>query len=257
MTLTIQVARPENLALISHIQSGKMKFVSVYSPIEASDVEMSKIPLHQLGIITQIGDIRPGPKDYKTVILEGLERVVLSKIVDTEPFITAVVSRIKSEQPSSASIKEKAEQALSTVSQITNLDPSYSSEQLILLKASLNDPGLMADMITSSFRLPLAAKQELLETIDIEQRLELLLWLLDEELAKIKTRQSIDENVKRTVKRKREQEILKEELLEIKRRLGEEDFTEERESERIKQLIRDMPELPPEVVSRAALSPKN
>ena len=253
MTLTIQVVRPENLALINHIQSGKKKFVSVYSPIEDSDIELSKTPLHQVGVMTQIGDIRPGPKDFKTVILEGSERVVLSKIVETEPFISAVVIRIHSEQQYSPSIRVKAEQALSAVSQITNLDPSYSSEQLILLKASLNDPGLLADMITSSFRLPLAAKQELLETIDTEQRLDLLLWLLGEELAKIKTRQNIDENVKKTVKRKREKEILKEELLEIKKQLGEEDFTEERESARIKQLIRDMPELPPEVVSRATI----
>ncbi len=253
MTLTIQVARPENLALISQVQSGKKKFVSVYSPIESSDIELSKIPLHPVGVITQIGDVRPGPKDYKTVLLEGSERVALSRIVGTEPFITAVVNRIRPDQHTSAAIKEKAEQALSTVSQITNLDPSYSSEQLILLKASLNDPGLMADMITSSFRLPLSAKQEILETVDTEQRLELLLWLLDEELARIKTKQSIEENVKRTVRRKQEQEILKEELQEIKKRLGEEDLTEERESERIKQLIRDMPELPPEVVSRATI----
>jgi len=253
MTLTIQVARPENLALINHSLSGKKKIVSVYSPIEASDMELTKIPLHQVGVLTQIGDIRPGPKDYKTVLLEGIERVALSKIVNTEPFITAAVNRIKPDQQATAAIKEKAGQVLSIVSQITNLDPSYSSEQLILLKASLNDPSLLADMIASSFRLPLSAKQEILETVDTEQRLELLLWLLEEELAKIKTKQSIDENVKKTVKRKREQEILKEELLEIKRRLGQEDFTEEKESERIKQLIRDMPELPTEVVSRATI----
>ncbi len=253
MTLTIQVARPENLALISHVQSGKKKFVSVYSPIEASDLELSKIPLHQVGVITQIGDIRPGPKDFKTVLLEGLDRVVLSDITQTDPYIPAVVNRVNPENQSSPAIKEKADKALVTVSQITKLDPSYSSEQLILLKSSLSDPGLLADMITTSFQLPLNFKQEILEAIDTEQRLDLLIWLLEEELAKIKTKQSIEENVSRTVRRKREQEILKLELQEIKRRLGEEDITEERESARIKQLIRNMPELPPEVVSRATI----
>jgi len=252
MTLTIQVARPENLALISHSQSTKKKFVSVYSPIEAADIELSKIPLHQVGVLTQIGDIRPGPKDYKTVILEGQERVALSRIVDTERFITAAINRLNTSQQSSTALKEKAEQAFATVSEITNLDPSYSSEQLILLKASLNDPALLTDVIASSMRLPLAAKQEILETIATEERLGLLQGLLDEELSRVRTRQSIDDNVRKTVKRKREQEILKEELLEIKKRLGE-DFTEEKESERIKQLIRDMPELPPEVVSRATI----
>jgi len=253
MTLTIQVARPENLALLHQVQSGKKKFVSVYSPIEASDVELAKIPLHQIGVITQIGDVRPGPKDYKTVLLEGIERVALTRVVNYEPYITAVIQKLKSEEQVTPTIKEQADKVLSTVSEITKLDPSYSSEQLVILKASLNEPGLMADLITSSFKLPLVSKQEILETIDVEHRLETLMWLLDEELTKVKTRQSIEENVKKTVKRKREQEILKEELIEIKRRLGEEDFTEERESKRIKQLVRDMPELPPEVVSRATI----
>ncbi|MGH8016152.1 MAG: LON peptidase substrate-binding domain-containing protein, partial [Candidatus Zixiibacteriota bacterium] len=252
MTLIIQVARPENLALINHCHSGKKKFISVYSTVEASEVELSKIPLFQVGVLTQIGEIRQGPKDYKTVLLEGFERIALIRKVETKPFITAVGSKLKTEQKITETIKEMAEKALASVSEITNLDPSYSSEQLVLFKSSLNDPGLLADAITASFRLPLTSKQEILETIDIEQRLEILQWLLEEELSKIKTRQSIDENVKKTVKRKREQEILKEELVEIKKRLGE-DFTEEKESERIKMLIRSMPELPPEVVSRATI----
>lgn len=251
-TFIIQVARPENLALVKHCHSGKKKFVAVYSPIEASDIEISKIPLHQVGVIAQIRDIRPGPREYKSVTLEGLERVVINRITGVEPYLNGEVQVVQPDTTTGDKLKDAAEQLLSIVSQITKLDTSYSSEQLVLLKSSMSDPGLFADEIAFSFRLPLAAKQIVLGTFPTDQRLDVIKQILDQELERAKTRISIDENVEISVRRKREQEYLKEELREIKKRLGE-DLSEEKESERFKQMMREMPQLPPEVVSRATI----
>ncbi len=250
--LSIQVVREENMALINFCHSKSQNFVAAFSPAVKSKAKSGNISVHQIGVLAKICDVRQGPGEYKTITIEGFERVVLKEIKETQEFKTVSIDRLKISSQVPVSVKKQAREALQLSKKITELDPSYSSEQLLILSASLGDPSMMADEIAFSFRLPLESKQQLLEIIDLDERFTTLNSLLTDELERVEFRQSLGKKAAKKVRRKREVEFLKEELVEIKRLLGDQ-FIEEKEAERFKELVKALPHLPNEVVSKAII----
>ena len=76
--LSIQVVREENMALINYCHSKSNNFVAAFSPAPRSKAKSSRNPVHQIGVLAKICDIRQGPGEYKTITIEGFERVVLT-----------------------------------------------------------------------------------------------------------------------------------------------------------------------------------
>ena len=235
--LSIQVVREENMALINYCHSKSTNFVAAFSPAAKSKAKSGNISVHQIGVLAKICDVRQGPGEYKTITIEGFERVVLKEIKETQEFKTVSIDRLKISSQVPVIVKKQAREVLQLSKKITELDPSYSSEQLLILSASLGDPSMMADEIASSFRLPLESKQQLLETIDLEERFSALNRILSDELERVELRQSLGKKAAKKVRRKREVEFLKEELVEIKRLLGDQ-FIEDKEAERFKELVK-------------------
>lgn len=248
-TLTLQVGRKENLELIKHCKNNKSLFIASYSPHKRTNDQLS--PVHEVGVIVKIRDIWDGPSDSQIVAIEGKQRVKIAEIINTKPFISARIEMIQDVKIDETFVKSKIEEVLKTVEELTNLDSSYSPEHLRVLEMSQKDPSLFADMAAVSFRISLDSKQELLETIDLKQRYNLLLNLLNAELNKAVTLESINFNVKKTLEEDEERHFLKQQLYEIRKRLGE-DFLEEKESARIKKIIKES-KLPIEVANKAII----
>ncbi|MDD3733153.1 MAG: endopeptidase La, partial [candidate division Zixibacteria bacterium] len=115
---------------------------------------------------------------------------------------------------------------------------------------NMEDPSLLADRIASTFHFSLAAKHELLEAVNLEFRYERLLHYLNEELNRVATVLSINQKVKKRIEEEQHKAYLRQQLHEIKKQLGE-DFTEEKEAARFRNLIKSSPDLPAEVIVRA------
>ncbi|UCD64050.1 MAG: endopeptidase La [Candidatus Zixiibacteriota bacterium] len=250
MMLTIQVGRPENLKLIELSGSASKPFVASYSP--SKDGAKEKTTFHQVGVLGVVRDVRKGPGGSKVVTIEGLKRVVISSVVQTEPFVTAAVNYVQAESDLPANIMARINEVESVLSEITGLDPTYSPEQLNVLRMNRDDPSVAADMVASSYHFPLEAKQELLETIHLELRYERLLGYLNAELSRAATAHNIDTNVRKAIEEEQQKHFLRQQLHEIRKLLGE-DFSEEREAARIRSTIKNTPNLPPEVVARATI----
>lgn len=245
---SIQIGRPENIEVINLYQKNKKKFITSYSHAE---VETPKDPpIHQVGVFTIVRDVSEGPGGSKIVTLEGLKRVSIKEIVATEPYLVAVAAEIQLPQFISRNIKRKTEEVITIVQEITQLDPVYSPELLNIIKMNMEDPSLLADRIASTFHFSLAAKQELLEAVNLEFRYERLLHYLNEELNRVATVLSINQKVKKRIEEEQHKAYLRQQLHEIKKQLGE-DFTEEKEAARFRNLIKSSPDLPAEVIVRA------
>ena len=121
-----------------------------------------------------------------------------------------------------------------------------------MLKASAEDPSLLADHVAASFHFSLSAKQELLECVSLEERYEHLLQQLNNELNRAATVLSIQDKVKKQIESEQQKYYLKQQLHEIRRQLGE-DLSEEREVARWKRLVKSLPNLPHEVLDRSRI----
>ncbi len=249
--ITIQVGRKENLELLKRCENGSKKFVAAYSP-HAKRIEDSISPVHQIGVLAVVRDIKESAGNSVVATIEGLKRVSLNEIQKTTPFITAKIDLLQSSKRVPRNLKEKIEEVLQVVSEITTIAPTYSDEHLRVLKMSQEDPSLMADTAASLFRLSLDTQQELLEYVDLSLRFKLLLKHLNAELNRVATLHRIQTNVEKTFEADQEKSFLRQQLREIKKLLGEE-FLEEEISIEYKNKIKLNNMLPGEVAARALI----
>ena len=250
MLVTIHVGRPENLTLLEEVYEKRHQFVAAYSQ-SGFDTPGAR-PIYQVGVLAEVRDIREGTGDTKVVTLEGIRRVAISLITAETPYLQGKANLI--EKPSFAvkAIKEKVGEVIAIVNEITHLDPIYSPELSNVLKVNAEDPGLLADHAAASFHFSLAAKQELLECVLLDERFDKLLHELNSELNRAATVLSIQEKVKKRIEADQQKYFLRQQLHEIRRQLGE-DFSEEREVARWKKLVKSLPDLPHEVADRSRI----
>jgi ATP-dependent Lon protease len=223
MTMAVQIGRPENLQLVEQVIADKKEFVASYSHAEVDTA--TSAPIHQVGVLARIVEVREGPGGSRMVTLEGTKRVSINRIVSTEPFIRAVASTAETPAYVRRNVQPKVDNAIAIASEITHLDPIYSHEISNVLKMNIEDPSALADRVASTFHFPLAAKQELLETIPLELRFDRLLYYLNNELNRVATLLNINQNVKKRIEDEQQRYYLRQQLYDIKRQLGEE-YTE-------------------------------
>lgn len=249
-TLTIQVGRKENLALLDYCRSGKKKFIASFSPHQRQQNDV--VPFHQVGTLAIVKDVRSGPGNSEVATIEGLERVVVSEISKTDPYITAQASYIQWQKIDLKKYEEDIDEVITTVKEITDLSPTYSTEHLYVLKMHQEDPSMLIDMVASSFHFSLEAKQELLETVNIKTRFDLVLNYLNAELNRVATIHRVNINVEKNIEEEQKKHFLRQQLYEIRKLLGD-DFSEEKEAFRLKKQIKSSQDLSPEVLARALI----
>jgi ATP-dependent Lon protease len=111
---------------------------------------------------------------------------------------------------------------------------------------NIEEPGALADLIASTLSIPLADKQNLLETLDVKGRLERANFLLTKELTVLELGSKIQSQVREGIDKSQREYFLREQLKAIQKELGEKD---ERTAE-IEELRQRMAQakLPPEAM---------
>ncbi len=248
--ITIQVGRQENINLLEESLRDQSEFVASYAHSEFDTP--GDAPVHQVGVFAVVRDIREGAAGSRVVTIEGLKRAAIGREVTEEPYLQVTANAVEALPYVVSSIQERMKEVISIVSEITQLDPIYSPELSNVLKMNIEDPSCLADQVAATFHFSLAAKQELLEAIPLEDRFRRLLDYLNGELNRTATVLSIQEKVKRRIEEDQQKYFLRQQLHEIRKQLGE-DFSEEKEAARWKNMLKSMTNLPHEVVDRARI----
>ena len=105
---------------------------------------------------------------------------------------------------------------------VLELSP-YLPSELGLLAQSVEDPGSLADMITSTLNIPKEDKQDILETLEVRQRLQKITVILTKELEVLELGKKIQFEVKEGIDKTQREYYLREQLKAIQKELGEKD----------------------------------
>ncbi len=249
-TVSLQVGRPSNIALIED-SAGKDDLIGVvYSP--RGNVAAEDIDLCQVGMAVRLVSWKDGPGDSKIVSLEGVRRIALLEIDRTTPYLTARIGFVEQKIESTEKTNCLCREIIEIIEQITRINPDYSDELSYVIRLNLQDPGKFADKVATAFHLPISARQEVLETIHADRRLRKILKLLRAELQRITITQEIKVNIEERNTEEQRRFYLQQQLYEIKRQLGDE-FIEDKVSQQMKSDIRRARMLPPEVRERAII----
>src|SRR5579875_1441517 len=233
--LPLTVGRESSIQLIQSL--GEEKTIVVVAQRDARVDAPQPQDLHAYGTLATVHKVVKMPNQSLFVFTEGTERVRVGEFSQLEPFMMASVEPVP-ETPAAKnpSIEAMQRNVVTQFQQIVSASPTLSDE-LQTIAMNIEEPGRLVDFIASS--LPFLAtgdKQELLETPDVEARLERINKHLAKELEVQQLRNKIQSEVQDQVQQSQRDYYLREQLKAIQKELGEMDEGQ-KDIEELKQKI--------------------
>ena len=176
----------------------------------------------QVGTVAEVTDRVRLPHGGHAVALNGLHRGVAGA-AETDPTgrLFVEVEEHPDETPTGESIRDLEREYRATVEEILEL--RGDDGRIAAFVRSFKEPGALADTSGYSPDLTFEQKVDLLETLDVAERLEKALGLQRERLALTQVRKRIQENVESGVEKQQREYILRRQLDSIRKELGEDE----------------------------------
>jgi ATP-dependent Lon protease len=235
--MPLAVAREASVRLIDEATAGS-RLIAVFTQRDASVEEPRQEDLYPVGTATHIHKMFKLPDGSIRLIVQGLSRLRLERVVQLHPYLKAEVSPAEEiERPEDRLEIDALQRNIKTNFQrIVSLSPLLSDD-LQTLAFNINEPGRLADFIASSLTtLTTPVKQEILETLDVRARMDALNRILIKELEVLELGSKIQSQVQSEVGRNQREYFLREQLKAIQKELGEDD-EQAKEIEELRQKI--------------------
>ncbi len=220
MVIPLFVGREKSIdALNAAMQDNKQ--ILLVAQREAAVDEPNFDDLYEVGTLANILQLLKLPDGTVKVLVEGSERNRVINYVETENYFSASVTKIHdvllvSEQKLDA-LKRTV---MSSFDQYVKFNNKIPPEVLNVLNG-IDDPSRLADTMAAHIAIKIHEKQVILETADIEQRLEVLMALMEGEVDILEMEKKIRVRVKQQMEKNQREYYLNEQMKAIQKELGD------------------------------------
>lgn len=219
VVLPVSVGREKSLELVKYATRNNRN-IAVFSQIDASVEEPEFKDLYKIGTLAKIVKVFEMPDHTTTIVLQGIQRIVLSSIHQTSPFYTGHAEIFKETLP----FKEKefsvlAKSCKDAAVKLTKLSENISPDAGFALK-NISNYLFLINFICANYPFSVEDKMKLLSEEYIEGRAEKLLKVLDRELELAKIRQSIIRRTHEDLEKQQREYFLQQEIKNIQEELG-------------------------------------
>jgi ATP-dependent Lon protease len=230
------VGRPKSIKALE-IAMASNKQVLLVAQKNASDDEPAADDLYQIGTVATILQLIRLPDGTVKVLVEGLNRAQLRNVsFDADHFCAEILVLNADAVPK----KESAlliRSLLSQFEQYVQLSKKIPPEVMTSI-SSIDEPGRLVDTIANHMTLQLAEKQNLLELVSLQARIEHLMALIESEIDLFQVEKRIRGRVKKQMEKSQREYYLNEQMKAIQKEMGEMDDVPN-EAEELKSRIDD------------------
>ena len=248
-TIAVQMGAPENLALLrAHEESGLVVALVVASGDGDDDVD----PHHfvgRVGVAARVHERINLPGDTIQITLQGLRRITIDAIQQTEPFAIANIQGAKESPADIAEIDELIARTVTAAETLADLVDRIPSEVPQILKMNVSDPGRFADLAATNMNLRISDKEEVLQRLDIGQRIRFILSRLEREVARARVMDDVKKQTEIKIEQHQREFYLRQQLRAIQTELGETDPNEKESVDLLRKL--EAAGLPERVIAEA------
>ena len=240
LALPLIIGRERSIKLIDDALSGD-KIIGVMTQKDPKIEDPTPEEIYTFGTAVSILKmVRVSERDIR-VVVQGITRIQINQFLKKAPYYWAEISQITEEEVEGIGIEALMGNVKNLFRKVVELSPQVPSEITAMI-TNLKSPGMLADFVTSSLNIPTQEKQEILEIIDIETRLNRVLKILNRELQVLELGQKIQSQVKEGIDKNQREYYLREQLKAIQNELGEGDQQNELEELRKRVEEANMPE---------------
>ncbi|PZN35399.1 MAG: endopeptidase La [Proteobacteria bacterium] len=208
--------------------------------------------LYRIGTVAGILRYVTGHDGTHHLVVQGERRFRVLDFQNGLPFMVARVEYLADEaQPAAASSSEIEARALNIkriATEAIQLLPQAPAELANAIQ-SVESPSALADLVASFMDIKTVEKQQLLETVDLKARLERVTELMGKRLEVLRLQREIEDQTREAIDERQKEVLLREQLRQIRKQLGEEGETGE-EIRELSEAI-DKAEMPQEAYEQA------
>ena len=185
-------------------------------------------PLHEPADLCDVGTaaliLKMSKPDEKGIqlLVQGISRFRVLEFISEKPYLRVRIEPIPEQTTDDIEVKAMTTNLVGLYQKVLEYSPFLPKELGILAK-SLDEGGLLADLVSSSLNISKEERQKILETVDIKERLKEVTRLINRELEVLELGQKIQSQVKKDMDKGQRDFYLRQQLKAIKEELGEKD----------------------------------
>ncbi len=221
MVAPLFVGREKSVNALSDAMN-KDKNVFLSTQTKAGIDNPGEEDISQVGTIGKVLQLLRLPDGTVKALVEGQTRAKIVRFIDSQDFFKVELEKIAIQGLPLAEAEALTRSVQEGFEEYAKLNKSISKE-LISNVASISDPSRMADTVAAHFSFKIEDKQRLLDTVDLSERMALLLSLIKMEIEVFRMDQRIKSRVKEQMESTQKNYYLNEQMRAIKKEMGSED----------------------------------
>src|SRR5205823_4242647 len=198
--------------------------------------------LYEVGTAANLVRMLKQPDGSVQVLLQGIARISRGDVVQAQPHLVVEVRTLVETSEPDLELDALVKNLLGLFQRLVSLAPGAPGE-LAVAALNIPEPGRLADFIAANVDLSAVERQELLETLDVHDRLRGVTALVTREVEVLEVGSRIQSQIKESMEKGQREYYLREQLKAIQKELGETDANQaELEDLKSKLAAADLPE---------------
>lgn len=175
--------------------------------------------LHNVGTVARIIKKINLPDGGVNIFISTIKRFRIRKVLSQREPMVAVVEYLEDQEDDTFEVKALTRALISEMKEISDNNPLFS-EEMRLNMVNIDHPGKIADFITSILNIDRNQQQQVLETLNVRERMEQVLVFIKKEQELLRIQKKIQTEINDRIETQQREYFLREELKAIKEELG-------------------------------------
>ncbi|NOU73397.1 endopeptidase La [Paenibacillus sp. LMG 31458] len=219
MVLHLDVGREKSVKALERAMVDD-SMILLCSQSEINIEEPAKEDIYRIGTIAKVRQMLKLPNGTIRVLVEGVLRAEIVEYLVNDEYYEVTAKELPEQEITDSEIDALMRSVLSQFEHYINLSKKVTPETLAAV-SDIDEPGRLADVICSHLSLKIKDKQEILETVDVRERLEKMLNILNNEREVLELERKISQRVKKQMEKTQKEYYLREQMKAIQKELGD------------------------------------
>ena len=221
MIVPLYVGRERSIAALEDaMMHGKQVFLCTQRRADCEDPQ--EADLYRVGVLGEVVQMLKLPDNTIKVLIEGSSRALIERFVEIKPHLKVEVALLDEEVQPSSELEALMRGVVGLFDRYVELDKKVPPEVNLTVRG-VEDAGRLADIVACNLNIGVTDKQDVLETFQMDARLEKLSSVLQREIEILDMDRSIRQRVRQQIDRRQKEFYLKEQMRVIQEELGGEE----------------------------------
>ncbi len=215
------ISRGPSLRLVEETLAGNrlLGLVSQKNPEEENPTPEG---LYLRGTAGRILKTLKYPDGSFRILVQGLARIEIQHVEQREPYFRALVTHLQDVVADGKDLDAIRAHVVTKFAKFVSMTP-HLPDELQVVVTNIKDPGKLTDLIASNLNVSIEEKQDLINALDVKERLQKLSTILNREIELLELGHKIQSQVQSELNKNQKEFYLRQQLRAIQKELGEGD----------------------------------